>query len=74
MMTSDDCGHEGGVHKWVHGGVKYEISDYNCPGSGAKYVHYFDWFYCENCLQSEYKTLEAQSNTYEKIKFNATPK
>lgn len=61
-------------HKFVHGGVKYEIQEWKIPGGGAQPVYYFDWFYCEKCLQNEYQRLAESSNTYEPIRFEATPK
>ena len=62
-------------HKWIYGGIKYEIESYPLPGTGAHSVAYFDWFFCEKDPEhSRYVALGHHSDTYEKIKFNATPK
>lgn len=61
-------------HKFIYGGVKYEIQEWKLPGSGAQAVHYFDWFFCEKCLENRYKKLDAESDTYGKALFDATPK
>jgi hypothetical protein len=60
-------------HDYVYGGVKYKVGSYKLPGSGAYRVTYYDWFYCRECLENEYKRLQAESNTYEKIRFDARP-
>lgn len=61
-------------HKFVYGGVKYENSDRPLPGTGACARRYYDWFYCEKCLENKYKTLPHSDNTYTKVQFGATPK
>jgi hypothetical protein len=61
-------------HKFVHGGVKYEIQDWKLPGSGARAVYYYDWFYCERCLENKYTQLPSETSTYDKILFGATPR
>lgn len=61
-------------HKFIYGGVKYHISNEKLPGSGAQYVFYFDWFYCEKCLEYEYRRLKEYTNTYQELAYNATPK
>lgn len=60
-------------HKFVYGGVKYQVQEWMLPGSGAQPVYYFDWFYCEKCLERHYKRLPVESNTYQKTLFNASP-
>jgi hypothetical protein len=62
------------VHKWTYGGVKYEFSEYKCPGSGSYYVWYYDWFYCEKCAFDQYQKLPTEHDSYQHIRFNATPK
>ena len=61
-------------HNYVYGWVKYQISSYNLPGSGARSVSYFDWFYCSKFLDNQYYNLTVETNTYEPVKFMATPK
>lgn len=61
-------------HKFVYGGIKYEIQNYKLAGSSAQPIFYFDWFYCEKCLENKYKKLAIETDTYSKILFNATSK
>jgi len=61
-------------HKFIYGGVKYEIDSYPMPGTGAKCVRYCDWFYCEKCLEKRYEYKSEYSTTYDPIRFYATPK
>ena len=61
-------------HKFVYGGVRYEVQDWNYSGSGAKPIYYFDWFYCEKCLGDKYNSLDVETDTYSRILFGATPK
>jgi len=61
-------------HKFIYGGVKYEIDHYPMSGTAAKCVRYCDWFYCEKCLEKRYEWKSEYSTTYERILFNATPK
>ncbi len=61
-------------HKFICGGIKYEVQDWNLPGSGARRIYYFDWFYCERCLENKYQMLDVETDTYSKILFGATPK
>ena len=60
-------------HKFVYGGVKYTDDKYPMAGTGAHRRIYHDWFYCEKCLENQYFQLDAESTTYEKPFFNATP-
>lgn len=60
-------------HKFVYGGVKYDVKNWLLPGSGAHPVHYYDWFFCEKCLFDQYQKLNHETDTYNKISFNATP-
>ena len=61
-------------HKFIHGGIKYEVQEWKLAGSGARPVYYFDWFYCEVCLENKYQKLEAETDSYSKVIFGATPK
>lgn len=60
-------------HDFTYGGVKYELGD-QCPGSGSHYVIYYDFYFCRKCLVRQYQKIDATSNTYQNILFNATPK
>jgi hypothetical protein len=60
-------------HRFVYGGVKFSLSDYPIPGGGAYLRHYQDWFYCEKCLENQYRSLNFTDNSYQSIKFNAIP-
>lgn len=68
-MTQDAC-----EHKFIYSGVKYEIQEWKLPGSGAQPIYYYDWFYCEKCLDNKYQKLNDQTDTYSSILYRATPK
>lgn len=55
-------------HKFVYGGIKYEVKDW-----GHRPVYYYDWFFCEKCLESKYNRLEGEGESF-RIQFGATPK
>lgn len=61
-------------HSFVYGGIRFEITDLLLPGSGARYVYYYDWFYCPTCLANRYQKLSIETNTYEPVRYGATPK
>lgn len=61
-------------HKWIYKGIEYKIADYCLAGSGAKPVMYFEVFFCERCLAKKASELDERTDTYQKIKFDATPK
>jgi hypothetical protein len=61
-------------HKFVYAGIKYEVQDWKIPGGGSQPVWYFDWFYCEKCLENKYHRLAIERDTYEKTMFGASPK
>jgi hypothetical protein len=61
-------------HKFVFGGVKYEDGHYPLPGSGARSRQYFDFYFCEKCLEKKYEKLPFEDNTYSKVQFSASPK
>jgi len=70
MPTLDQLGC---THEFVYAGVRFQIKDRNLPGSGARPVYYYDYYYCQKCLQGKAVELNAQTNTYEPIQFDATP-
>lgn len=53
-------------HKFVLGGIKYETD--------GMYVVYYHWFFCQRCLQFEYRRFGRELALYGGISFNATPK
>jgi len=60
-------------HKFIYGGVKYKDGDM-IAGSSAKIRHYYDWFYCERCLEIRYEKLDCGKNSsYDHVRFGATP-
>ena len=61
------------VHHFIYSGVRYDVSEAKVPGSGAQAVIYYDVFHCSKCLKIGYKELTFTGNTYEPVKFNATP-
>ena len=58
-------------HKYVYGGVKYEIGG-ELPGTSACRIRYYDWFFCEKCLDYQYKPIARTSTTWDALLFNAT--
>lgn len=58
-------------HKFVYGGIKYKIQQ--APRGGTQYV-YFDWFFCEKCLEAKLQSLDKTSPAgYTGPLFDATP-
>lgn len=60
-------------HKYVYGGVKYQVQDYKNPGSGSSPVYYYDFYYCEKCLHKKLDKLDVVRTSYDPILFEATP-
>ena len=60
-------------HKFIYGGIRYAIQDWKLPGSGAQPVYYFDYYFCEKCLEPKTIKLLLESNNYCDILFGATP-
>lgn len=60
-------------HDFVLAGIVYEVGGM-VPGSGARLVEYFRYFYCRRCLEKVYDELREVFTTYDPIKFGATPK
>lgn len=61
-------------HKFTYAGIKYELTNNRYPGSGAREVQYFDFFFCEKCLEKKYVKLDCVTTSYDKIQFGAAPK
>jgi len=55
-------------HKFVYGGVKFKLVE----RSFGNVLHYFDWFYCEKCLESKFAKLDASSDTWN-VLYSASP-
>jgi hypothetical protein len=60
-------------HKFMYQGVKFSVSDRFVPGSGARVRDYFDFYVCEKCLGGELRPLDCSDDTYQIVKFDATP-
>ena len=60
-------------HKYVEGRVKYRVHPGNLPGSGASAVSYYQFFFCEKCLDRKFELLPTRTNSYERIRFDAVP-
>jgi len=61
-------------HKFVYGGARYKVDDNPRPGTGSHYRYYYDWFFCEKCLESRYERLAFLDTTYDKVALNALPR
>ena len=59
-------------HSYVYGGVRYLIG-HQLAGGNAKRREYFDWYFCWKCRHKEYELLEHHDDTYDELKFGATP-
>lgn len=59
-------------HDYSYCGVRYKMGD-KVPGSGSRYVNYFESFFCKKCLDRRYVSLEFVGNSYDKLSFDATP-
>jgi hypothetical protein len=53
--------------------VNYAISHFTLPGTGAHAVYYYDTFFCIHCLETTYLRLEGEHDSYQEIRFGATP-
>jgi hypothetical protein len=60
-------------HVWVYRGVGFYVTDKLLPGSGAKDIEYYDVYFCSRCTALITTKLEANSSSYEPIRYNATP-
>ena len=61
-------------HNFEYGGVKFEVSNQPMPGSGAHAVKYFDWWFCKKCLKKKFEQLDITHDSYQAVRFRATPK
>ena len=61
-------------HKFVYRGVVYSVQDHKIPGSGGQEVYYYDFYFCERCLDKKYDRLPYTSNSYDAIRLQAMPK
>lgn len=62
------------VHKYVFKGTVYSCSEYMLPGSGAYARIYEDAFYCEKCLDQQYRNSRTVGNTYQQPVAGTMPK
>lgn len=62
-------------HKYVYKGIVYEVSrGRSLPGTSAKTVTYHEAYFCEKCLAQKHRALGVYGNSFENIRYNATPK
>lgn len=59
-------------HDFRCDGMVFELGD-NCPGSGAKWVHYYHLYSCSRCLHMVAKATDVQHDSYQKARFDAKP-
>ena len=59
--------------KFEYGGVRFKDTREKLAGSGATRIEYYDYYFCTVCLGYQIKRLTETSNSYQNIKFNATP-
>lgn len=52
-------------HKYNYVGLVYYAGDH-IPGSGAKAMLYADKYFCEKCLDVQYKNERRRGDTYTK--------
>jgi len=64
---------DGCTHEYAFAGIVFKNTGHQLPGSGATKIEYYNWFYCNKCLENTYIKLPAISNLYEHIQFGATP-
>lgn len=67
-MTDKVC-----EHKFVYQGMTYRCG-HQLPGSSATSVEYFETYFCEKCLTKQYHSVGDQHDSYQAIKWNATPR
>lgn len=61
-------------HEFAYGGVKFEVSNRPIPGSGAYLIKYFDCYFCKKCLEKKFEQLDITHDSYQTVRFGATPK
>lgn len=60
-------------HDYHYAGVRFQVQPGEVPGSGARYVHFFDYYVCRKCLNGRAVKLNYTSTTYRETPFGATP-
>jgi hypothetical protein len=73
MKTFEEELEEGCEHLYVYAGVVFDYVG-QIPGSGAQHRAYYNWFFCNKCLENTYNRLNSDDDSYSKVQFNATPK
>lgn len=68
-MPDDTC-----EHHFEYRGVVYEKATSPLAGSGAYAVRYFDLYFCTKCLMHCEERLDAETNSYQPLLFDAKPK
>lgn len=60
-------------HSYRYGGVRFQNLNDLIPGGGARRRRYFDFYFCEKCLNPYIVILDHEDTTYHEIRFGATP-
>lgn len=60
-------------HDYAYTGVRFKDGLENRPGSGAKDRYYAHVFHCRKCLDVRSEQIGAEGNTYEEVRYGATP-
>lgn len=63
----------GCVHHFEYAGVRFREGTRNLPGSGARSRYYAHVYFCDRCLETQSQQIGAEGNTYEPIRYGATP-
>lgn len=70
-LVIDQCSR--GSHVFHYGGVKFERQFIQEIGFVQERVDYFDWFWCERCLEMQFFLLHESECGCEVPKYGATP-
>ena len=64
-------------HKYVYNGVRHMVGKYENPEyarlADANPVFYYDFYFCERCLDKRYEKLDIELDTYAVIRYDALP-
>lgn len=60
-------------HDFVFVGIRYEVGD-RLPGSSAREITYFESYRCRHCLTVDNFRLRESHDSFQPIRFGATPK
>lgn len=60
-------------HTFFNDGIRFKNDDRSMAGSGARVRRYFRIYRCNVCLDFKVEHLGDHGNSYEEVKFQATP-